>query len=507
MSSATLNAAEWILRAGAERSDAVALRYRGTSTARDLSYGELRERVTRSAAALRAAGLHAERRVLVALPDLPELVEVFLGAMWGGAVPILANPGLRTADYRAFVDDFQPTLLVTTPDIAATLADVRVPILTADVDGGGTLRDVVDAASPLAAPAATHADDPAFWLLSSGTTGRPKGVVHLHRAIPCICSAYGREILGMAAADICHATSKIFFAYGLGASVYFPLAAGATVVLSPEAFVPARTWAIVARERPSILFSVPSVYRALLDAAPANAREALSSVRIAVSAGEAFPEPLFAEWQRRFGVEILDGVGSTEMLHVYASNRPGCVVPGTVGQPVPGYEVRLVADDGSDVPDGEVGMMRVRGGSLAERYWRRLDATRQAFQGEWYVSGDRAVRSADGSLRILGRADDLFKVSGQWVLPTDVEAVIASVPGVREAAVVAGDGAAGLLEVVACVVLDGAATTDEVERRVRATAAERLPRFKRPGRVVVLDALPRTATGKLQRKILRDQLA
>jgi acyl-coenzyme A synthetase/AMP-(fatty) acid ligase len=325
--------------------------------------------------------------------------------------------------------------------------------------------------------------------------------------VPCVCNGYGRGILGVGAGDVFHATSKMFFAYGLGASVYLPLAAGATAVLSSEPFAPARTWALVARERPSLLFAVPTIYRALLDAAPEAAREALSSVRIAVSAGESLPEPLFDEWRRRFGVEILDGIGSTEFLYIYLSNRPGSVLPGTVGRPVPGYEIRLVDENERPVAEGEVGMMLVRGGSLAERYWRRLDATRRAFRGEWFVSGDRAVRSADGTYRILGRADDLFKVSGQWVLPADVETVIATVPGVREAAIVAGETAAGLLEAVACIVVDGSATPEDIERRVRTTAAERLPRYKRPGRVVVLDALPRTATGKLQRKVLRDRLA
>ncbi|HJQ84331.1 MAG TPA: AMP-binding protein, partial [Candidatus Binatia bacterium] len=345
-----------------------------------------------------------------------------------------------------------------------------------------------------------------FWLLSSGTTGRPKGVIHVHRSIPAACEGYGEAVLGLRPTDVCHATSKIFFAYGLGASVYLPLAAGASVVLSPEPFDAARTWELLARERPSVLFSVPSVYRALLDAAPADAPGVTAAVRMAVSAGESLPPALFDDWRTRFGLEILDGLGSTELLHVYLSNRPGDVVRGTVGRPVPGYDVRVVGDDGMPVADGEVGTLHVRGATLAERYWRRLEATRRAFAGEWYVSGDRAIRNADGTVRVLGRADDLFKVSGQWVLPAEVEAVVATVPGVREAAVVGSENGAGLLEVIACVVPDGSASADEIDGRVRETAAAGLARYKRPARIVVLDALPRTATGKLQRSVLRDTI-
>jgi len=490
-----LNVAEWILRAGERRPDATAIRYRGAA----VSYATLRERVARTAGALRARGLARERRVLVALPDTPELVQTFLGAIWAGAIPILLNPALRADDYRAFVDDFRPDLLIATDDVAAAVDDV--PTLTTK-----TLGALVEASAPLSTPAATDADDPAFWLLSSGTTGRPKGVVHLHRSVPVVCAGYGREILGIEPTDVCHATSKGFFAYGLGASVYLPLAAGATVVLVPEPFAPARTWATLAAERPSLFFAVPSVYRALLEAAPDGARDALSTVRVAVSAGEALPESLFDEWHRRFGVAILDGIGATEMLYIYCTNRRGRIVPGSVGMPAPGYEVRLEADDGAPAADGEVGMMRVRGGSLAERYWRRVDATRGAFQGEWYATGDRAVRSPDGTFRILGRGDDLFKVSGQWVLPTDVEAVVATVRGVREVAVVGNETGTGLLEVVACVVPDDGAGADGIEGAIRTASAERLPRYKRPGRVVFVDALPRTATGKLQRAVLRETI-
>jgi benzoate-CoA ligase family protein len=500
---AGLNIAEWILRAGADRPEASAIRCHAAGIDRGLTHGALRTRVMRTAGALRAAGLGPEQRVLVALPDLPELIEVFLGAIWSGAVPIVVNPGLTPETQRALVLDCGPVLAVT----GAATGALGIPALTVEIDGRGTLADAVARAAPLAAPAATHAEDPAFWLLSSGTTGKAKGVVHLHRSVTHVVEGYGREILGLGAGDVCHATSKMFFAYGLGASLYLPLAAGASVALSPEPFAAARTWATLARERPSLFFAVPSVYRALLDQAPAGAADALASVRIAVSAGESLPEPLFEEWRRRFGVEILDGVGSTEMLHIYLSNRPGAVARGTVGRPVPGCEVRLVCDDGSPTAAGEIGMMLVRGGSLAERYWRRLEATRRAFHGEWYVSGDRATCGPDGTYRVLGRADDLFKVSGQWVLPSEVEALIAAVPGVVEVAVVADETGAGLLEVVACVVTDGDTEAAEIVARVQAEAAARLPRYKRPGRVVVVDRLPRTATGKLQRAVLRERVA
>jgi len=499
----TLNVAAEILRHGDDAS--VALRLRSETERSDVSRGELRRRVCQVATALRQSGVQEEQRVLVVLPDSPEYVYAFLGAIWAGAVPVLVNAFLRPGDYPSFVRETRARAVITTAAVAEALAPATGPpvLLTVGPARSGSLRRAIDEQPPSCAPFPTHPDDPAFWLYSSGTTGRPKGVVHRHRSILHAVESYGRHVLDVRADDVAYATSKLFFAYGLGASLYFPLTAGASVVLSPEPFSPARTWKLLAEERPSLFFAVPSAYRALLDHAPVGAPEAVSRVRRLLSAGEALPETISREWKERFGQEIIDGLGSTEALHVFLSNRPGECAPGTLGRPVPGYEVQVVDEHGAPAARGEIGALRVRGGSIAAGYWQRSEATRRAFRGEWFVTGDQAVESADGRFRVLGRTDDMLKVSGQWVSPLDVESVVAGVDGVQECAVVGAAGDSGLIELIACVV----ATAGDVERlreRIDRACAEALPRFKRPKRIVVLDALPRTATGKLQRFVLRD---
>ena len=494
-----MNVAEEILRPGDDAS--AAIRVHGDARRVAIGRGELRRSVRQAAAAFARLGVQEEQRVLVALPDCPEAVYAVLGAMWNGSVPVLVSSFLWGDAYSAFLDESRARSVVTTAAIAAALRGRGTPVLTVEADGTGSFRDALAREPASAGPFATHPDDPALWLYSSGTTGRPKGVVHLHGGVRHVIQSYGREILGTRADDVVYATSKLFFAYGCGASLWFPLAAAATAVLAPDAFVPARTWRILAEERPSIVFSVPSAYRALLEHAPADVRSVLGGVRRFVSAGEALPETLCLAWRERFGVEILDGLGSTEALHIFLSARPGSARPGTVGHPVPGYEVEIVDDRGLPVTAGTPGALRVRGDSIAAGYWQRRDATIRAFGGGWFTTGDRAVQDADGAFRILGRTDDMLKVSGQWVSPLDVEAVVLSVEGVRDCGVVGAAGESGLVEVVACIVTDDA---EEVVGARIAAACERLPRYQRPKRVVSLAALPRTPTGKLQRFALRD---
>ncbi|MGH7820651.1 MAG: benzoate-CoA ligase family protein [Candidatus Binatia bacterium] len=504
--SPVLNVAAEIVRAGDDATPA--LRYRSDSERLEVSYGELRRRVGQVASALARLGVEEEQRVLVLLPDSPEYVYSFLGAIRMGAVAVLVNTFLRPADYLPFVRETRARAVITTEAIAAVLVPEtrslrHAPVvLTAGPGRSGSFWREIREEAPSPEPFPTHPDDPAFWLYSSGTTGRPKGVVHAHRAIAHAVASYGRHVLEMRSGDVACATSKLFFAYGLGASLYFPLSAGACAVLSPEPFAPARTWKILAEERPSVFFAVPSAYRALLDQAPPDAREAVSPLRRLLSAGEALPEAIFLEWKERFGQEILDGIGSTEAAHIFLSNRAGECVPGTLGRPVPGYDLRIVDEHGAPVAKGEPGALLVRGESIATGYWQRPGATRTAFRGEWLATGDQAVENADGTFRVLGRTDDMLKVSGQWVSPVEVEAVVAAVEGVRECAVVGKFGESGLTELVACVV---AAEHEGIGARIDAACAANLPRFKRPKRVVLLDALPRTATGKVQRFLLRER--
>src|SRR5438067_1343180 len=366
------------------------------------------------------------------------------------------------------------------------------------------VSQAIEECPPSPEPFSTHPDDPAFWLYSSGTTGAPKAVIHRHRDIVHAVAAYGRHVLDLRPDDRAYATSKLFFAYGLGASLYFPLAAGASAVLSPEPFSAARTWTVLAEERPTLFFAVPSVYRALLEQAPRHAAQAVAGLRRVVSAGEALPPALFHAWQARFGQEILDGLGSTEALHIFLSNRRGACTPGSPGRPVPGYDVRVVDEGGVPVAAGTPGGLLVRGDSIAAGYWQRAEATRRTFSGEWLATGDQVVENADGSFQLLGRTDDMLKVSGQWVSPPEVEGVVATVHGVRECAVIGAADNDGVTEVIACIVCT-ADDHDDVRARVE-HACGALPRFKRPKRIVLLESLPRTATGKIQRSALRVRL-
>ncbi len=505
-----LNIAAAVLARSGTSADATALRLRADRERRDWSYGELARTVRRFAGALSKLGVVEEQRVLIALPDCPELVVAFLGAIWAGAVPVPVNPGLRVDDYSFFVSDTRARLVIGASGASEVLKEAivraasstRAELWTVAPAGGGTLHDAIRAGPEAAAAFAAHREDAAFWLYSSGTTGRPKGTIHRHADMLHAIDSYCRHVLALGSRDLVYSTSRMFFAYGLGASLYFPLAAGACSVLSPEPFDASRSWRLIAEEQPTLLFAVPSVYRAMLDHADAR-RESLTSVRLCLSAGEGLPEALFDQWQRRFGLEIVDGIGSTEALHVYLSNRPGACRPGTLGTPVPGYDVRIVDESGRDVSTGEPGMMLVRGGSLAAGYWHRREATERAFLGEWFVTGDQAVRSEDGAYRVLGRVDDMLKVSGQWVSPSDVEEAIRSVEGVVDCGVVGVPNASGLTELVACVVAPGAG---DLAASIDARCAERLPRYKRPRRVVALTSLPRTPTGKLQRFRLREMI-
>ena len=494
-----MNAAEEILRPGDDAS--AAIRVHGDARRLAMGRGELRRHVRQAASAFSRLGVQEEQRVLVALPDGPEAVVAVLGAMWNGSVPVLVSSFLPADALATLVAESRARAVVTTEAIAGHLSRRGTPVLTVAPDGGGGFRDALAREPASAEPFPTHADDPALWLYSSGTTGRPKGVVHLHRGVRHVIDTYGAQILGTRPDDVVYATSKLFFAYGLGASLWFPLGAGATTVLAPDTFLPARTWRILAEERPTIFFSVPSAYRVLLEHAPPEAAEVLAGIRLLVSAGEALPAALFEAWRQRFGVEIIDGLGSTEALHIFLTARPGSCRAGTVGHPVLGYEVEIVDERGLPVEIGTPGALRVRGDSVAAGYWQRQDATARAFGGGWFTTGDRAVQDEDGAFRILGRTDDMLKVSGQWVSPLDVEAVVQAVDGVRECGVIGAAGDGGLTEVVACVV--SADAEDAVRARI-AAACERLPRHQRPKRVVLLEALPRTPTGKLQRFALRD---
>jgi benzoate-CoA ligase len=506
-----LNACQWLLdrRLAAGDGDRVALRCRG----RDHTYAEMTAMAASVAAALRTSGVRPEERVLLVMVDGPELVAAFCGAMRMGAVPVPLSTMSTAADLAFLAVDSRARLAVVSAQfVEAGRAMATAPELADLVVAGGDPGPELDGARVHSweawlaagsggdgAPMTTHADAPAFWLYTSGTTGKPKGAMHRHADIPFTAETYGSQVLGIRPDDRCFSIAKLFFAYGLGNSLSFPFSVGATVILEPGPPSPAAVAALVTAERPTLFFATPTFYAGLL--AAGLPEDTFASVRQGVSAGEGLPAPVLERFRARFGVEILDGLGSTEALHIFLSNRAGAVVPGTSGTPVPGYEVRLVDDAGGPVPDGETGHLMVRGESIATGYWCRTAVTRRVFCGDWMRTGDMYVRNEDGTYRHSGRSDDMLKVGGIWVSPAEVEATLAAHQDVVEAAVVAETNADGIQLPVAYVVLMPGRSV-EPEALVEFCRA-RLAAFKRPRRVILCEQLPKTATGKIQRFKLR----
>ncbi|MEU5878628.1 benzoate-CoA ligase family protein [Spirillospora sp. NPDC047279] len=477
-----------------------------------LTYRELAGRVRGLAAGLRARDVRPEERVVMFLPDGPALAAMILAAMRMGAVAVPVSTMQTGRELGSVLRDSRARVLVTGAPflLAAEQAAAEAPELrhvVVDGDDGFTApaQAALHRLDALAGeddgePYDTWEDSSALWLYTSGTTGIPKGAVHRHANIRHVAETFGREVLGITADDRCLSIPKLFFAYGIGNSLFFPLAAGATTVLDPARPTPASVAERVAETRPTLFFAVPTFYAALLSAdLPAGT---FSSVRLAVSAGEPLPPDLYRRFTERFGVELIDGIGTTEALHIFLSNRPGKVRPGTTGRPVTGYEVRVVDSAGGDVEPGTPGSLLVRGESLATGYWCRTDTTRHVFEGRWLRTGDTYVADEDGYYTCLGRTNDMLKAGGIWVSPTEVEARLLEHPAVTLAAVVGLPDADGLDKPVACVVLEEgtAATPDELITFCRAGLAS----FKRPREVLIVDKLPTTATGKLQRFAVRE---
>jgi benzoate-CoA ligase family protein len=515
----TFNASTYLLdrRLEAGDGDRVAV----TGPRGTLTYRELHQLTEQVAAGLRGMGVAPEQRVMLFTVDSPRMLATILGAMRIGAVPVPVSTMLRPHDLAGLLHDSRASALVVSAEFAEGVAGV--------LDGLGDLRAVVldgpgappapsgvlawDFAQLLAAgkaageaaaqPYPTWADTTGLWLYTSGTTGVPKGAMHRHGSIPVVCETYARQVLGIRAEDRVFSVAKMFFAYGLGASAFFPLSVGAATVLEPARCTPQIVAARLAQDRPSLFVASPTFFAALLGAGvPADA---LRSVRLATSAGEPLPAPIYQRFVERYGVDIIDGLGTTEALHIFLSNRPGQVRPGTSGTPVPGYTVRIVDEAGRDVPPGTEGHLMVRGESTALGYWCRTETSRRVFQGEWLRTGDFYVASPDGYYTYLGRSDDMIKASGIWVSPAEVEARLLEHPQVALAAVVAVPDAAGLDKPVACVVPAPGSTVEPAELVEFCRAG--LAHFKCPRHVLFVDELPMTATGKLRRNVIRGQAA
>ena len=472
------------------------------------TYAEVAARVDRIGAALLRAGVQPEQRVLFVLQDSPDLACAYLAAMKIGAVAVPCNPLLRAADYEYFIEESRARLVVTSKfcleRMAPALAKAK-QVLLCDMpeDERSFERFVEETPQAKLEAAVTSADEPAFWLWTSGSTGRPKAAVHAHQDWKHCCELYSNPILDLKPADRCFSASKLFHAYGLGNALIFPFWAGASTALLGDKPSPANTFKVIEEAKTTVFFGVPTLYAAML--APNAGPQSLPGVRLCVSAGEPLPGELFTRWKARYGTEILDGIGSTEVLHIYVSPRRGSAKPDSTGLPVEGYDVRIVDEHLREVPDGEAGDLIVRGPSTALHYWNRLATSRDKMRGEWFFSGDKFRRTPDGELHYVGRSDDMFKCGGEWVSPTDVEAALASHPAVLEAAVTPRmDG--GLLRPQAHVVLVAGHTSSAgLEEELRQAVRARCPGYMVPRVLNFVLELPKTATGKIQRYVLRGE--
>jgi len=496
-----------------------------------VSYGQLAERTNRFGNALRHLGVRIEERLFLLLLDGPEFAISFFGAIKTGAVPVPVNTLLKTADYHYILNNSRARVAVVSETLYPQLQEWRglrylqhvIVVGTAPPPQNALLfADLLERNSPELEAEPTSKDDAAFWLYSSGSTGFPKACVHLQHDMVVCAERYARGILGMTENDRCFSAAKLFFAYGLGNALYFPLAAGGTSILCPGPPKPERVFEIIERHRPTLFFSVPSNYAALLahersknhvgTAAPdypgteGAADFDLSSVRYGVSAGEALPAALFHRFKQRFGVEILDAIGSTEVLHMFIANRPGAVRPGSSGQIIPGYEARIVDENNQPTKSGDIGNLLISSDSTCSHYWNQHEKTKTTIEGPWIRTGDKYYQDADGYFWYAGRSDDMLKCSGVWVSPIEIESVLIEHSAVQEAAVVGREDGDQLLKPAAYVVLkNDTAATPHLARELQEFVVSRLPVFKRPRWVEFVDDLPKTATGKLQRYKLREK--
>jgi len=479
---------------------------------RSLTYRDVQALANRVGNALRGSGMGMEQRVMLLLPDVPEFIAAFFGAVKIGAVPIPANTLLKAPDYEYMLNDSRARVLIAHHTLWPEVAKVRdrlrflreVVLVGGDAQGARRFEAWAGAASPDLEPAPTGKDDAVFLAYTSGTTGFPKGAVHLHHDMAFSGEHFARRTLGFTAEDRVYSAPKLFFTYGLGNSMYLPFYAGATVVLQPAWPKPDVVYETIQRTRPTVFFGVPTLYAALLAVPGADKAYDLSCLRLCHSGGEPLPPAIFEGWKAKFGLEIYDGIGSTEAVHIFISNRPGDVRVGSSGRPVPGYEARVTDDQGRELPAGEIGNLMLKGDSVAACYWNKHEQSKRTFQGEWLFTGDKYSRDAEGYFWFAGRANDMLKVSGIWVSPAEVEAALIAHPAVLEAAVVGNPDEHGLIKPKAFVVLKpGHDGGGGLEAEMKAFVKERIAPYKYPRWITFVPELPKTATGKIQRFKLR----
>ncbi len=484
---------------------------RGTTT-----YGQLADRVARFGAALRGLGIKREERVLMAMLDTIDWPTAFLGCLKAGIVAVPVNTLLTEDDYRFMLADSRAKCLLVSealfpkfeklikqsPDLEHVIVSGDNP-QNLDAKGYRLFEDLIGADEPESFTAPTTADDIAFWLYTSGSTGKPKGAVHVHASLKLAADLYGTPVAGIKESDMVYSVAKLFFAYGLGNAMTFSLSVGATTVLLADRPTPDGVAALLRKHPITVFYAVPTFYAAFLNSPNAPQKSELK-IRRCISAGEALPEEIARKWHERYGVEISDGLGTTEMLHIYLSNRPGATKYGTTGKAVPGYDIKLIGEDGNAVKQGEMGELYVRGPTAAVMYWNNREKSRSTFQGEWTRSGDKYIEDAEGYYICCGRQDDMLKVSGMYVSPFEVEAALSSHPDVLEAAVVGWNDEQKLIKPKAFVVLKQPdKANDALIRTLQEHVKQKLAPYKYPRWIEFRKELPKTATGKIQRFKLR----
>jgi benzoate-CoA ligase len=480
-----------------------------------VTYQQLLDRTNRAGNALRKLGVRQEERVLLLLPDTPEFLYSFFGVIKIGAVAVPASTLAKPHDYEHILNDCRARVAIVHESLLPLLTAiprerlryVRDIVVAGKATGNSLcLRELMEEASSSLTAEPTSKDEPAFWLYSSGSTGLAKGCVHLQHDMVVCSELYAKGILKMSESDRCFSVARLFFAYGLGNAGYFPLSSGATTILYPERPTPESVFANIERYRPTLFFSVPSNYAALLAHRRGDGKEFdLSSVRHAISAGEALPAPIFERFKQRFGVEILDSLGSTETLQMFIANRPGEAKPGSSGKVIPGYEAKIVDEQGNILGPNEIGDLFVKGDSICTSYWNQHERTKEVFIGPWFRTGDKYYQDQEGYFWNAGRSDDLFKVNGRWLSPSEVESALIAHSSVREAAVICREDVAGLPKPVAYVVVNSEIVpTEQLALELQEWVGQRIGAYKRPRWVVFLPEIPKTATGKLQRFKLRE---
>ena len=506
----TFNQAEFLVDRHIEegRGKNIVLHYKNEK----ISYARLAEMVNRTGNVFKNLGLEIENRIVLILPDCPELFYSYLGAIKIGAVPVPLNTLASGQDYRYFLNDSRAKILVLTPELLPKIESVKTELkylrhiiqVGYTTDGTLSFHDLVNSAEKVLETAETSKDDMAFWMYTSGTTGFPKGVVHLHHDIIFNMPAYCEEILNITQSDIVFSTSKIFFSYGRNNSLETPLLYGASVVLYPEWPEPRGVIQIVEKYRPTLFFSVPTFYRAILKELENEVKADFSSVRLCISAGEALPRTIYERWQDKFGLQIIDNVGSTDVGANFLANCPGDSRPNCSGRLISGFEGALRDEEGKQVLAGEIGTLWLKNDGIAQSYWNRHQRSKEVFQGEWFNTGDRFYRDTEGYFYYQGREDDMLKISGQWASPLEIEGILLEHQVVRDCGVIGVPDESGLIKVKAFVILnEGYSASAEMERNLIDFVRSKTAHFKAPRWIQFVKELPRTTTGKLQRFKLR----